>query len=398
MMRNRQGTLTELGPQPFRQFIVKLHSRCNLACDYCYVYTMADQRWRHRPRLMPRTLVDDTVRRIAEHVAAHRLRDVDVVIHGGEPLLAGVGPIEHLVSALRSAVPARVGVTVQTNATLLDSEFLELFQELDIRVAVSMDGGPTAHDRHRLRPDGTGSYHSVRRALRAMGRSEFRRLFRGILCTIDIDNDPIDTYEALLVFAPPRIDFLLPHGNWTSPPPGQALAAAPGVTPYADWLIAVFDRWYGAPARETGVRIFEEIINVLLGGHSRLEGIGLSPSAMVVIETDGSIERSDTLASAFHGAAATDLHVSRDPLDAALRLPDVKERQDRTRGLSTQCRACDIRAVCGGGLRAHRFRAGGDEHGFGNPSVYCADLYRLITYIRARLAADMADMRRRRVG
>jgi uncharacterized protein len=171
--------------------------------------------------------------------------------------------------------------------------------------------------------------------------------------------------------------------------------AAPGVTPYADWLIAVFDRWYGAPARETGVRIFEEIINVLLGGHSRLEGIGLSPAAMVVIETDGSIERSDTLASAFEGAAATGLHVSRDPLDAALRPADARDRQDNTRGLSGPCRACEIRAVCGGGLRAHRFRAGGSGTGFDNPSVYCADLYRLITYIRARLAADVAGVRRR---
>ena len=30
-------------PVPFRQFIIKIHSRCNLACDYCYVYEMADR-------------------------------------------------------------------------------------------------------------------------------------------------------------------------------------------------------------------------------------------------------------------------------------------------------------------------------------------------------------------
>lgn len=36
-------------PAPFQQFVLKLHSRCNLACDYCYVYQMADQTWRSRP-------------------------------------------------------------------------------------------------------------------------------------------------------------------------------------------------------------------------------------------------------------------------------------------------------------------------------------------------------------
>ena len=39
-------------PVPFREFIVKIHSRCDLSCDYCYMYEMADQSWRDRPRRM----------------------------------------------------------------------------------------------------------------------------------------------------------------------------------------------------------------------------------------------------------------------------------------------------------------------------------------------------------
>lgn len=386
-----KGQLKGPCPPPFRQFIVKLHSRCNLACDYCYVYTMADQRWRYRPRIMPRATVDHTARRVAEHVAEHRLDEVEVIIHGGEPLLAGVDAVEHLVSTMRSAVPTQVRVSVQTNGTLLDRTYLELFRKLNVGVGVSLDGGPAGNDRHRLRPNGTGTYHEVRAALRRFDSAEFRSLFRGLLCTVDPDNDPIDTYEALLEFAPPRVDFLLPHGNWTSMPPG--LPGTSTRTPYADWLIAVFDRWYSAPERETGVRIFEEIINVLFGGHSRLEGIGLSPAGMVVIETDGMIEQSDILASSFEGAAATGLHVARDPFDAALRLPDMRARHNAVRELSKKCRACDIRTVCGGGLRAHRFRHGSGLHGFDNPSVYCADLYRLITHIQLTLTQGLAALR-----
>ncbi|MET9845799.1 hypothetical protein [Streptomyces ossamyceticus] len=40
----------------------------------------------------------------------------------------------------------------------------------------------------------------------------------GRLCTVDLANDPVETYEALLDFAPPRVDFLLPHGTWRHPP------------------------------------------------------------------------------------------------------------------------------------------------------------------------------------
>ena len=35
-------------PVPLRQFVLKVHSRCDLACDHCYVYQSADQSWRGR--------------------------------------------------------------------------------------------------------------------------------------------------------------------------------------------------------------------------------------------------------------------------------------------------------------------------------------------------------------
>ena len=92
--------------------------------------------------------------------------------------------------------------------------------------------------------------------------------------------------------------------------------------------------------------------------------VGLAPSRIVVIETDGAIEQVDTLKAAYHGAPETGLHVTRDRLDAALLLPGVVARQIGERALAAECRVCRIRQVCGGGLYAHRYRAG---TGFANP-------------------------------
>src|SRR5438132_12172314 len=91
-------------PTPFRQFILKIHSRCNLSCTYCYVYEMADQAWRDMPKRMSRSVAAKTVERIAEHVERHDLTSVDVILHGGEPLLAGAEWLSELVQALRSRV------------------------------------------------------------------------------------------------------------------------------------------------------------------------------------------------------------------------------------------------------------------------------------------------------
>jgi uncharacterized protein len=378
-------------PRTFRQFVIKIHSRCDLACNHCYVYTMADQRWRTRPRVMSHETMDQTAKRIGEHSRAHGLTSIDVIMHGGEPLLAGPDRITHFVSGVRSAVGDEIDVrvSVQTNGTLLNLDYLRLFHDLRISVGISLDGDRIAQDRHRRHADGRSSYPEVIRALRRLGEEQHRTLFSGLLCTIDLRNDPIVTYESLLCFAPPKVDFLLPHGNWFNPPPGRVPKSPK--TPYADWLIEIFERWYGAVQQETRIRMFDEIINVLLGGWSGLEGVGLSPVRMVVVETDGAIEQSDSLASTYQGAAATGLHVADNSFDAALQLPGLIARQLGAPGLATQCRACRVQRTCGGGLYPHRYSR---ERGFDNASVYCPDLYRLITHIRNRIDEDIAALRR----
>lgn len=70
---------------PFSQFVLKVHSRCDLACDHCYVYEHADTSWRGRPRAVSTRVLDQAALRIAEHALAHRLPAVHVVLHGGEP-------------------------------------------------------------------------------------------------------------------------------------------------------------------------------------------------------------------------------------------------------------------------------------------------------------------------
>lgn len=370
---------------PFRTFVLKVHSRCDLACDYCYVYNGPDQSWRDRPRTMSPEVAEHAARRIAEHVRGHRLDLVDVVLHGGEPLLCGPRLLGRIVTTIRTAVPARVRVSLQTNALRLDETYLRLFDELDVVVGVSMDGGGPEHDRHRRTRSGAGSHAKVSAAVRELAARP--RRFGGLLCTVDLRNDPVASYEALAAHRPPAVDFLLPHGNWSSPPPGRPPGPA---APYGSWLAAVFDRWYDAAPRETGVRIFEEIIHLLLGGRSTAEGVGLEPVGIAVVETDGTIEQIDALKSAFDGAAATGLHVRTDDFDTALRAPGFAARQAGTAALSRQCAACPVVRVCGGGHYAHRYRAGA---GFVHPSVYCPDLFHLIGHIRDRLAEDVGRLR-----
>nr|BFE63857.1 FxsB family radical SAM/SPASM domain protein [Dactylosporangium thailandense] len=373
---------------PIGQVLLKINGRCNLQCDYCYIYEHMDQGWRRRPAAMSEAIVMQTARRLAEYATERRCAGVEIVFHGGEPLLVGPGRLDRAAEVLRDVVPVPVSFIAQTNGTLISDEFLDVFRRHGIRVGVSLDGGERATDRHRRYADGRGSFDLVARGLDLLRLEP--DLYAGILCTIDVANDPVQVYEDLLRFAPPRMDLLLPHGTWDRPPPGRGADVTR--TPYADWLIAVFDRWYDAPIRETSIRLFESICDLLLGGRGESEVVGLGRDMAVTVEPDGSIGHNDFFKITVDGGADTGLNVFDHSFGDVLAHP-AWNTPAGLEGLCAVCRSCPVVGICGGGLPAHRFGSGSLDH----PSVYCPDLFRLIAHVRHRLMADLERLRAAKV-
>jgi uncharacterized protein len=345
-------------------------------------------------------IVRQAVERIAEHAREHRLPMVRIILHGGEPLLVGKRHLRELLAVVAERLAPKVEVrcSLQSNGTLLDDEFLELLRRHRVGVAVSLDGSPAAHDQHRRFANGRPSHARVASALRLLNSPRNRELFVGLLCTVDLANDPVETYEALLEFSAPRVDFLLPHGTWEHQPPGLEHREVPPVrspadaqpdepTPYARWLTAVFDRWFDAPRKETRVRMFEEVISGVLGGAVNTEVFGLAPVDLVVVEADGTLEHSDSMKVVGEGAPETGLDIFRHSFTDALATDTIRRRQAGLLGLGRVCRECPLVPVCGGGLYTHRHHR---TTGFANPSVYCPDLASLITHISSRLHTALA--------
>lgn len=372
---------TGVAPVPFSQFVIKTHSRCNLACTYCYIYEGPDQSWRERPARMSAVTANRAVARIAEHAARHGLERIRVELHGGEPLLRGPGPLVELADALRAALPRRCGlnVVVQTNGTLLTEPALHRLADARIAVGLSLDGGSAGLNSRRVDHQGRPSWPGALRAARLLARRP--EAWAGVLTTVDVSSDPGLVLSSLLALRPPTLDLLLPHANWSAPPP-----AGDGPAAYGRWLVRVFDSWWSADRPGPPIRLFYEIVGLLLGRPSTTEALGLSPFAAVVVDTDGSIEQVDSLRSAYDGAASTGLNVFRDSFDAALEHPGVAARQLGVAGLGGECRECTLLSVCGGGNYVHRFVRGS---GFLHPSVYCADLELLILHVAERLGAAL---------
>ena len=328
---------------------------------------------------MSEEVIAQASQRIAEHVSGHDLRNVQIVLHGGEPLLVGLTRMREIITQIYSTLAdkCRLDLRIHTNGIRLNEKFCELFAEYGVKVGISLDGDKAANDRHRRYASGRSSYDHVIRAIELLQTERFHHLFAGLLCTIDVANDPIAVYGTLRSLRPPRVDFLLPHATWDQPPVRTERAASE----YADWLIAIYDRWL-ADGRPFGIRTFESVLSTLAGGEPLTEALGLAPSDLAVIETDGSYEQVDSLKRAFSGAPETGFDVFTDTLDTLARHPGIVARQQGLKGLSETCQTCPVVTSCGGGLYTHRYRSG---TGFANPSVYCEDLLKLIGHIESRL-------------
>ena len=260
---------------------------------------------------------------------------------------------------------------MQTNGVLLTDEWCDLLRGLGIRIGISMDATRDSHDRQRIDHMGRGSFGRV---LTGFRRAQAAGLDPGLLAVLDLDVNPAEAYRDLCELRPKAVDFLLPLATWDAPPPRSS------PTPYADWLLTMFELWSSDEEAAFRVRVFDKIIGAILGFPRPSDALGMGVNATLVIETDGSIEAVDVLRVCENGITARGFNVLSDTLDAAMADPLAQAYYFAAERLCETCNACSVREICAGGYLPHRFAR---ANRFDNTSVYCADLKRLIAVIQS---------------
>jgi uncharacterized protein len=364
-------------------FLVKLASRCNLDCDYCYVYHHADQGWRSLPKLLSAEDRAAFAARLADYARDAGLKRAAVIYHGGEPLLAGAETIVGFTRDLRVAVGPNVDleVGIQTNGLLLTDEVLDVLEGERIAVSLSLDGPREVNDLHRTTRRGRSSFDRVEAALeRLKARPD---TFAGVIAVIDAGVSPRTLFEYFAGHRPPKLDFLLPDSHHGCLPPGRE--ADPRL--YERWLIEAFDLWFDEYP-ELPVRTFEALLDSITGLNSGTDAFGLGDVSLITIETDGTYHDLDVLKVVGDGATRLEGSVRDTPISAvAASAAIAAHRRLLTKeGLSATCRGCEVVDICGGGSVPHRF--GGE--GFENPTIYCGEMKALIGHVRMRLEGGLA--------
>ncbi len=371
-------------PIPIDTVLLKVASRCNIACTYCYVYQLGDRGWERQPSVMSQRMIDATISRLDELRQAQD-RDFAVVLHGGEPLLLGEKLLARLLVGLRARLPEGCTLSVQTNGTLLTGPLLGLFEDTGTKVSVSLDGPRELNDSRRVRFDQGGTFEAILCGIRRLQRhSAAERLFSGTLSVVEPSSDPSEVYWFLRRLGVPGMSFLLPDGNHSRLPPGKA-----GFDSHeaGAWLAGLFDVYMSDPD-PVPVRILDDLVKLLLGGAATKEGMGRDLNAILIIDTDGTVTKNDTLKSTFNGGDqfSEPWSVQSHSLQEIARTPAFREHVEMQHPTCNQCLRCPELSICGGGMPLYRWS---NERGFDNPSVYCTDHLYLISHVRRYLSSQI---------
>jgi len=359
--------------------LLKVASRCNLDCGYCYVYHMGDESW----RALPKRMSDLTHSVVSWQLGALELaqgRPFSIVLHGGEPLLLGPAGLDRLLISLRNRVSASCGISVQTNGLLLTDSVLDVLASHRASVSVSLDGPAVVHDRFRVDHRGRPSHEAVAAGVgRLKAHPASEALFSGILAVVDPASCPDTVYDYFRELGAPSVDFLYRDGNHSDLPYGKASVAS---VEYGSWMCRILDRYVADP-HPFRIRMLDDMLRLELGGAGVKEGVGLTDYGILVIDTDGSVKKNDTLKSSSPGDGfATCWNVHRHSLAEVAASSEFRDYHMVQRPSSPTCQRCPLLRTCGGGMVTHRYAEG---RGYDNPSVFCSDQVLLVRRMREHI-------------
>ena len=363
-------------PPIFTFVLVKLASRCNINCTYCYWFRDAEVY--RKPAVLTAEAESAFCERLEQHIEEFGLEHFILVFHGGEPLLFPKHrfiELQEKLLAIQHRTGCRIERGVAPTPILIDREWAEIFKRYGVMVSVSLDGPPEIQRQASRRFQRQGhpcrriAGHRVparrRESTRGSSRSAIRRPTRNRSCRTWSRSSASSSSTSFR-----------PDATHSDNPPQ-----------IADYFIKLFDVWFDRFAAQ-GVRIktLDSMIQGLLGNLSVSDTVGLGPIETVTLMTDGSLEPLDVLRIIGDGSTKTDSSVLKNVLQDVQSDPRWREAYEASLRLCDTCLKCEYLDACGGGHLAQRWSR---ERRFDNPSVYCESWKRIFGHMWKRISPTL---------
>ena len=317
-----------------------------MRCKYCFEEPMHNNRLFDMDTIQKEfkyfldEYLDSFVTQLIEiNQKLHRV-ETNITFHGGEPLLVGSKLLRKGFEQVKRHPRTIIGI--QTNGTLITDDIIDLFEEFDVHVGVSLDGPKYMHDAYRLSFGGAPTYDIVSRNIEKM---QSRGVSVGVLATItDLSVKKPD--EFYRYFAERNLFFSF-NPCFTDPNLPSTYKSL-NIYEYIKFYKKMFDLWIHDNTNNLSISCFERILSAMsVKKTPYMEVCSYIPDCSkttVAINTNGDFYRCLHYCMDEKNRIGT---LSQDPLCLAVGNCMISDRWSYLQ--KHDCKDCDVKEFCCGG-------------------------------------------------
>ena len=144
--------------------IIYITKKCNLRCTYCFVQNKIKEQ-NSMKILTAKKAIDFLFGKISK-------KKIHLSFFGGEPLIEYqlLKNIVHYAENTSQSMNKSITFSVVTNGILIDEKKLSFFNKHGIKIILSCDGDRESQNKHRVFPDGTGTFDILNKKIAAIAR------------------------------------------------------------------------------------------------------------------------------------------------------------------------------------------------------------------------------------
>lgn len=254
--------------KPFINIIITTTYACNMNCVYCY-----NARQSHDGC---EKISIETVKKLFE-ITIPFYKEIHYLWHGGEPLLLGIDFYQQILALQKEMNVHGTKITnaIQTNYSLMDTEFAQFCLDNEIRIGSSFDGTTNDLTRYNTQAilDGYQKYRDLG------GKS-------GFICVVQNKNvnHLIEDYEW---FKEHEINYTLNMYIATYPYEEDPLFVEPEI--YAQKINELFDVWIKDVDANISINFFEMFFQYFLLNEKRICCYNSCIGKHIGVRYDGSV-------------------------------------------------------------------------------------------------------------
>ncbi|MDE1310369.1 radical SAM protein [Vibrio aestuarianus subsp. cardii] len=363
--------------------VLKITERCNINCKYCYFFNKDNQEYVNHSPIIKSETVSDVIDFLDQAISDLGICKMTISFHGGEPLMMG----KKRFTSMMEKFQEKNGYTsmmfcIQTNGTLIDEEWANIFNKYRINVGVSLDGPEHIHNLNRIDKSNKGTYESVINGIKLL-KKMIGAEHISIMSVANVNYPANDIFNHVINdLGINTFDVLIEDYNHDT-------TSTKDVKLQSKYLSDVLNCWINCDTKPR-ISFIKRMMDRLTAESKDELILGHGSSIVITIDSNGNVCPTDEIMNCridlFRNSKYVKETTLAEYLDQDVIYNHVCHRVDqdcyecnvrfdcRNYAMNTipdGCQSCELKYICQGDAIGNIGNRYSKDNGFNNPSVHC---------------------------